>query len=75
MTPAGKTDPQVFVATESGSAEVDGETMTFVKGVTRVRKGNRLLEQLPAFFEPADRTLSYELEDTSATPGRKRGEA
>lgn len=68
----GKSEPTVYVATESGSAEVDGEVMTFVKGITRVRRGHRLLEQLPAFFEAADESLSYEVEDASAGPGEKR---
>lgn len=67
-----KSEPQVYVATESGSAEVDGEVLTFVKGVTRVRRGHRLLSQLPAFFEAADESLSYEVEDASATPGEPR---
>jgi len=69
---ARRTDPQVFVATQSGSAEVDGENMTFVKGVTRVRKGHRLLEQLPSFFEAADEHLNYEEEAADAGPGVKR---
>jgi hypothetical protein len=67
-----KSAPSIYVATESGSAEVDGENMTFVKGVTRVRAGHRLLEQLPAFFEPADEDLSYDVEDAAAGPDVKR---
>lgn len=70
---ARRTDPQVFVATESGSAEVDGEVITFVKGVTRLRKGHAILSQLPNFFEAADEHLAYDLEDASAAPGEKRG--
>lgn len=55
-----KNDPQVYVATESGSADVDGDVITFVKGVTRVRADHKILAQLPAFFEPADEHLSYD---------------
>lgn len=68
----GKSEPQVFVAKESGSAEVDGENVTFVKGVTRVRKGHKILEQLRQFFEPADEHLSYDVEAATAAPGEKR---
>jgi hypothetical protein len=67
-----KSSPQVYVATESGSADVDGDTITFVKGQTRIRAGHAILSQLPNFFEPADEHLNYEVEDAMAGPGVKR---
>lgn len=68
----GKSEPQVYVAKESGSAEVDGDVITFVKGQTRIRAGHAILKQLPNFFEPADEHLNYEVEDASAGPDVKR---
>jgi hypothetical protein len=63
----------VFVAKESGSAEVDGAQLTFTKGVTRVREGHPLLTGREQLFEPIDESVHYDIETATAGPGEKRG--
>lgn len=65
---------RVFVARESGSAEVDGEQYSFVKGVTRVREGHPLLKGREHVFSPVDEVVHYEWESATAAPGEKRGD-
>ena len=67
-------DDEVYVARESGASLVGGETHTFTKGVTRVRRGHPLLDAVPDYFEPIDRSVHYDIEDATADPGRRRGE-
>ena len=64
---------RVFVARDSGSAEVDGEQYSFVKGVTRVREGHPLLAGREQLFEPVDDAVHYEWETATAAPGERRG--
>lgn len=64
----------VYVATESGTCEVDGESLTFVKGVTRVRVGHPLLEAVPDYFKPVEDAVHHEWERATAAPGEKRGD-
>lgn len=69
-----KSTGQIYVANESGVASVEGfGELVFTKGVTRVREGHPILKQLGHYFEPL--TVQYEVEDTTAAPGEKRGEA
>ena len=63
----------VYIATESGAAEVDGQPFTFVRGVTRVRAGHPVLRQLGAFFRPVEEAVHYDVEQATAAPGEKRG--
>lgn len=72
MARATKSD--VYIATQSGVAEIDGETCVFVRGKTRVRAGHALLLAVPDYFEPAGEHVHYDVEDASAEPGKKRGE-
>lgn len=65
---------QVYVARESGAANVDGEDLVFVKGVTRVRGGHPLLKAVPDYFEPVDEAVHYEVEQATKAPGEKRGD-
>lgn len=58
--PAAKKTGAVYIATASGSAEVKGETMPFVRGVTRVREGHALLKAVPDYFEPVEDHIHYE---------------
>jgi hypothetical protein len=67
------TDSQIFVATESGCAEIDGTDHPFKKGVTHVRAGHPLLSACPDYFEPAEDRVAYDVEDTTAEPGKRRG--
>jgi hypothetical protein len=65
--------PDVYVARESGSAEVDGQVLTFVRGITRVRAGHSLLKGREHLFEPIDDSVHYDVEQATAAPGEKRG--
>lgn len=64
----------VFVAKESGSTEIKGESYVFVKGVTRVREGHPILKTCPEYFEPVEEHVHYDVEKATAAPGEKRGE-
>lgn len=66
---------QVYVATESGSCEVKGETYIFVKNITRVRDGHPLLKNVGDYFKPVDDAVHYEVEQATKAPGEKRGAA
>lgn len=74
---ANKTD--IYVAKESGSADVKGETYVFHKGITRVRAGHPLLKANPQYFEPIEFHVTYEygkghdVEQATAAPGEQRG--
>lgn len=72
--PARKTTGAIYVAIESGFAEVKGQLYQFTKGVTRVRAGHPLLKDHGVFFEPVDEHVTYEVEQATAAPGEKRGE-
>lgn len=63
----------IYIAKESGSAEVDGQAYVFIKGVTRVRGGHPLLKGHEELFEPVDMTVHYDVEQATAAPGEKRG--
>lgn len=70
---ATKTEGRVFIATDSGSAQApDGETFVFVRGVTRVREGHRLLKVAGHYFEPISDHVQYEVEQATKAPGEKR---
>ncbi|HEX7100002.1 MAG TPA: hypothetical protein VF377_12255 [Acidimicrobiia bacterium] len=63
--------PEIYVARSTGVIKIDGKVVTYTAGQTRVRAGHPLLKAVPAKFKPLD--LHYDLEDATATPGRKRG--
>ena len=68
-----KSTGQIYVAKTSGVASVkDYGEIVFTAGVTRIREGHPILKQIGHYFEPL--TIQYDLEDTSAAPGEKRGE-
>jgi hypothetical protein len=64
---------QVYVANQSGGAEIKGDFYPFVKGVTRVREGHPLLKSVPEYFDPVENAVHYDLEKATAGPGEKRG--
>jgi hypothetical protein len=65
---------EIYVAIESGVAEIKGQVYPFTKGVTRVRKGHPLLKDHGVFFQPVEEDVHYEVEQATAAPGEKRGE-
>ncbi len=64
----------VLIATESGCAEIDGVDHHFVKGVTRIARSHPLAKAHGQWFREAEDHLTYEVEDTEASPGSKRGQ-
>lgn len=64
----------VYVAIDSGSAEIKGETFVFSKGTTLVREGHPLLKAVGYAFEPASDHVHYDVEQATAAPGEKRGD-
>jgi hypothetical protein len=71
---AAKKTEEVYIATQSGVAEIKGEPLVFTKGVTRVRHGHPLLKAIPEAFEPVNDHVHYEVEKATAAPGEKRGD-
>jgi hypothetical protein len=69
-----RTKSDIFVATESFSAEVDGVLYSVNVG-ERVREGHGLLKSCPDAFERmSDQPVTYDVEDASASPGSRRGQ-
>ena len=63
---------EILVAKESFASEVDGELYTVNAGVTRVHGDHPLAKANPDFFEPVDQSVSYDVEQATASPGEKR---
>jgi hypothetical protein len=55
------TDGQMYVAVESGCAEIGGQTLPFVKNKTHVRSGHPLLSACPGYFVPTEERVDYEM--------------
>lgn len=70
--PRPRKQGRIYVARESGVAEIAGESCPFTVGVTRVREGHPLLDVAPASFEPI--SVHYDVEQATAVPGERRGE-
>lgn len=64
-------EPEIYVARSSGAIKIDGEVYRYTKGQTRIRSGHPLLGALPDRFIPLK--LDYDVEQTTAAPGEKRG--
>lgn len=63
----------IYIATESGACEINGETQIFVKQRTRVREGHPLLKAVPDYFRPIDEMVDYDVETATAAPGERKG--
>ena len=68
-----KSGGQVYVARDSGHAEIDGIPYAFHRG-DRVAEGHPLLKLhgSEALFEPADAHVRFEVEQATAAPGETR---
>jgi hypothetical protein len=64
--------PDLYVAKQSFWHELDG-VPTFVAQGERVRHGHELLRACGDYFEPADTTVKYDVEQATAAPGERRG--
>jgi hypothetical protein len=62
----------VFVATESFSTEIDGESIVVQRDKTRVREGHPILKACPDYFKPLEDGITFEVERATAAPGEKR---
>ncbi len=51
---------QVYVATQSGSSEINGEPVIFLKGVTMVAEGHPLLDAVPDYFQPVEEKAGFD---------------
>lgn len=81
---AAKSKPEVYVARESGSVDIDGIAFVFVKGATFAEVGSEVLKRVPSAFVPivahyrADKSeqkgLRPAVEQATAAPGEKRGD-
>jgi hypothetical protein len=68
------TSGRIYVATQSGTTEVNGQTYVFTRGVTRVREGHPLLGAVGNhYFEPVTEHVHYEWETNEAPPVRRAG--
>lgn len=61
-----------YVATTSGSAEIDGKEYSFNTGVTRLTADHPLVKNCPLYFEPVDDGVP-DVEQATQAPGEKRG--
>ncbi len=68
-----KSEPDIYVATETFSADIGGSPQMIYKGITRVRAGHPLLKGREALFAPVENSVDYEVEQATAAPGEKRG--
>lgn len=63
----------IYVATESFSTEIDGESYAVTAKETRVREGHPLLERNRNYFKPVDEDVNFDtVERATAAPGQKR---
>lgn len=63
----------MLVATEDGHIDLDGIPHHIRRGVTRVRANHPLVKKAPNLWKPIE--MTYDVEQTTAAPGEKRGEA
>jgi hypothetical protein len=64
---------KIYVATRSFVVTFGGRTHNIVGGRTRVREGHELLAGREHLFR--EEQVEYEVEDATADPGAKRGQA
>ena len=67
-TPQGR----VFVPREDFTTEIDGQPVTFKRGLTRVREGHPAILGREGLFE--EMIVDYDIEQATANPGERRGE-
>lgn len=65
-----ESNDDMMVATDTGTALVDGEMHDFKRGVTRARRGSSLVKAIPGLWKPLE--AHYDIERATAAPGEKR---
>jgi hypothetical protein len=63
----------IYIATASFVAAVDGKRVTVRRDITRVREGHPLLKRREHMFRLID--AHYEVEQATKAPGEKRGDS
>jgi hypothetical protein len=66
-------DADIYVATQSFATLLDGKPITVRKGVTRVRRGHKLLKGRESMFAPLE--VQFDVEQATSAPGEKRAGA
>jgi hypothetical protein len=71
---ARKKSGQVYVASDSGHAEIKGVPYAFHKGITRVREGHPItgIDGFRNIFEPVDESVHFDTEQATAAPEEAR---
>ncbi len=65
---------EVFVATDSFTASLDGVDIDVIRGVTLVREGHELLGRFGHLFKPVEPHYEVrDVEQATAAPGERRG--
>jgi hypothetical protein len=64
----------MMLARESGSVEIDGTEYQLHRGVTRVKRSHPLHAVNPGWWELDESAVTYEVEDATKEPGKKRGQ-
>jgi hypothetical protein len=72
----------IFIANTSFATHLDGARVVVRKGVTRVRSGHSLVTSYPDYFDAVEDAPVHldvpvsapDVEQATATPGKKRGE-
>ncbi len=67
-----KAGATIYVATQSFSTTLNGVPVHVTAGVDHVREGHPLLAGREHMFKPM--TITYDVEQATAEPGKKRGE-
>jgi hypothetical protein len=69
-----KSGGEVYVARDSGVAEIKGVPYSFTKGITRVRAGHPLtkIAGFENIFEPVDGHVHYDIEQATDAPDETR---
>jgi hypothetical protein len=65
---------RVYVANQTIHVQTKTGVVTIYKG-QRVREGHEYLKGREEFFSSPDSDVMYDVEDATAAPGRKRGQA
>jgi hypothetical protein len=64
---------KIYVAMETGTADIEGQSYVFYAGVTRVREGHPLQVNHPNVFREVEDLVHYEWETATQAPDEKRG--
>ena len=65
-----RTNPQdVLICSATAVVNVDGQEILIKEGVTRARRGSRIVELWPTHWKPID--VHFDVEQATAAPGER----